>query len=187
MLDFRVTPAIRRAPSVRLLLWAISSFRMPPNSSRPLCQSRLASSRGTGCLGQRAHRLQWRWLSGPLADELRPARHQDNRYRSTPDMVGGTRRILSADSSGHRRCACHGLHERDHHRGSFTTRNSWIAGAGASDELAEQVKDSTPEWAAEICWLDAEAIRGAARLLCEGNNSAIQWGLCMDQQLSACS
>ena len=22
------------------------------------------------------------------------------------------------------------------------------------DELAEQVKDSTPEWAAEICWLE---------------------------------
>ncbi len=53
------------------------------------------------------------------------------------------------------------------------------------DELAEQVKDSTPEWAAEICWLDAEAIRGAARLYAKGNNSAIQWGLAMDQQLSA--
>ena len=53
------------------------------------------------------------------------------------------------------------------------------------DELAETVKDATPEWAAEICWLDPEDIRGAARLYASGNNSAIQWGLAMDQQLSA--
>lgn len=53
------------------------------------------------------------------------------------------------------------------------------------DELAEMVKDTTPEWAAEVCWLDADAIREAARMYAKGNNSAIQWGLAFDQQRSA--
>ena len=60
----------------------------------------------------------------------------------------------------------------------------WCAGF---EELAESVKDATPEWAAEICDLDADDIRASARLYASGNNSAIQWGLAFDQQLSSMS
>ena len=58
----------------------------------------------------------------------------------------------------------------------------WCAGF---EELAEAVADMTPEWAAEICDLDAEAIRGSARLYASAKPGAIQWGLAFDQQLSA--
>lgn len=50
------------------------------------------------------------------------------------------------------------------------------------EELCASVVDTTPEWAAEICRLDAEDIRGAARLYASGNPSTIQWGLAGDQQ-----
>ncbi|MGI6033839.1 MAG: molybdopterin-dependent oxidoreductase [Coriobacteriales bacterium] len=55
------------------------------------------------------------------------------------------------------------------------------------DELAESVKDQTPEWAAEICDLDAEDIRAVARLYANAKPGCIQWGLAFDQQLSAMS
>lgn len=57
----------------------------------------------------------------------------------------------------------------------------WCAGM---DELWEAVKDTTPEWAAEICDLDPEDIRGAARLYASGNNSTIHFGVAFDQQLN---
>lgn len=59
---------------------------------------------------------------------------------------------------------------------------AWCSGL---DEVAESVKDTTPEWAAEICGLDAEVIRGSARLYALAQPGAIQWGLAFDQQLSA--
>lgn len=49
------------------------------------------------------------------------------------------------------------------------------------DELAERVKDWTPEKAAEICWVPAETIRDAARAYAKNSPSAIQWGLPIDQ------
>ena len=58
----------------------------------------------------------------------------------------------------------------------------WCAGF---EELSEAVKDMTPEWAAEICDLDADDIRGSARLYANAKPGAIQWGLAFDQQLSA--
>lgn len=59
---------------------------------------------------------------------------------------------------------------------------SWCSGF---EELAESVKDTTPEWAAEICDLDADEIRASARLYAGAKPGAIQWGLAFDQQLSA--
>ncbi|MDR0350777.1 MAG: molybdopterin-dependent oxidoreductase [Coriobacteriales bacterium] len=58
----------------------------------------------------------------------------------------------------------------------------WCTGL---DELYASIKDKTPEWAASICWLDAEDIRGAARLYANSKPSCIQWGLAFDQQMSA--
>jgi anaerobic selenocysteine-containing dehydrogenase len=58
----------------------------------------------------------------------------------------------------------------------------WCAGF---EQLAEAVKDSTPEWAAEVCWIDAEDIRGAARLYGAARPGTIQWGLPFEQQASA--
>lgn len=48
------------------------------------------------------------------------------------------------------------------------------------DELAERVREYTPEWAAEICELDPEDIRRAARLLSE-RPSTLSMGLAVDQ------
>ena len=62
---------------------------------------------------------------------------------------------------------------------------AWTAGAPASKSFSEAVKDMTPEWAAEICDLDADDIRGSARLYANAKPGAIQWGLAFDQQLSA--
>ena len=55
------------------------------------------------------------------------------------------------------------------------------------DILWEGVKDLTPEWAAEICDLDAEDIRASARLYATAKPACIQWGLAFDQQMSAMS
>lgn len=60
----------------------------------------------------------------------------------------------------------------------------WCCGL---DTLWEGIKDKTPEWAAEICDLDADDIRGAARMYANAKNAAIQWGLAFDQQLSVMS
>lgn len=55
------------------------------------------------------------------------------------------------------------------------------------DELAESVRDFTPAWAAEICGLEEEDIIGSARLYATAKPASIQWGLAMDQQMSAMS
>ena len=46
--------------------------------------------------------------------------------------------------------------------------------------LANRVKDCTPQWAAEICGLDAEDIVRAARLYATAKNASIQWGVTLD-------
>ena len=58
----------------------------------------------------------------------------------------------------------------------------WCAGL---DELWEGIKDCTPAWAAEITGCSEEDLIGSARLYASGKNSAIQWGLAFDQQMSA--
>ena len=50
------------------------------------------------------------------------------------------------------------------------------------EQLAESVKDATPEWAAEICGVDAEDIRGAARLYATEGPGCVNWGLALEQQ-----
>ena len=55
------------------------------------------------------------------------------------------------------------------------------------EQLAEDVKDCTAEWAAEICGVSAEDIVGAARLFANAKNATLQWGLAMDQQMSCMS
>lgn len=45
------------------------------------------------------------------------------------------------------------------------------------DALREEMKDKTPEWAAAIAQVDADDIRGAARLYASGKPSAFHWGL----------
>lgn len=60
----------------------------------------------------------------------------------------------------------------------------WCSGF---DALAESVKDFTPEWASEITGLSVDDIVGSARMYATTKPAAIQWGLAMDQQLSAMS
>ena len=52
------------------------------------------------------------------------------------------------------------------------------------DGLAESVKDTTPEWAAGVCRIDAGDIYGAARLFASARPGTIQWGLPFEQQAS---
>lgn len=49
------------------------------------------------------------------------------------------------------------------------------------EELVEAVKEYTPEKVAEICWVDAEDIRRAARLYATSKPASMQWGLKVDQ------
>jgi anaerobic selenocysteine-containing dehydrogenase len=53
------------------------------------------------------------------------------------------------------------------------------------EELVEHIQDKTPEWAAEICWVDPDDIRKAARLYANAKSACIQWGLAFEQQISA--
>ncbi len=53
------------------------------------------------------------------------------------------------------------------------------------DELVERCEPWTPERAAEVCWVDADKIREAARMYANANNAAIQWGLKVDQTTNA--
>lgn len=53
------------------------------------------------------------------------------------------------------------------------------------EQLVESVQGKDADWAAEICGLDADDIRGAARLYANAENASIQWGLAFEQQLSA--
>lgn len=57
----------------------------------------------------------------------------------------------------------------------------WCTGL---EELWEHVEDTTPEWAADVCGLDAEDIRGAARLFAAGNPTTVQFGVAFDQQVN---
>lgn len=50
------------------------------------------------------------------------------------------------------------------------------------DEFAERVKTMSVEDAAEICGLDPEKIREAARFFANSKPAAIQWGLAVDQK-----
>lgn len=54
---------------------------------------------------------------------------------------------------------------------------NWVFGL---DELAEHVKDCTPEWAEGLAWVPAETIRGAARAFATNAPSSIMWGLAID-------
>lgn len=49
------------------------------------------------------------------------------------------------------------------------------------DEMAERVKEMTPERAAEICDLDAQDIVDVARMYANAKPAAILWGLAIDQ------
>ena len=49
------------------------------------------------------------------------------------------------------------------------------------DELAERVREWTPERVGEICWVEPELIREAARAYATNWPSTIQWGLPIDQ------
>jgi anaerobic selenocysteine-containing dehydrogenase len=53
------------------------------------------------------------------------------------------------------------------------------------EQLAERVESKTPEWAEGICGVDAESIRGAARMMANEPSCAIQWGLAFEQQIAA--
>ena len=53
------------------------------------------------------------------------------------------------------------------------------------EQLVESVQGKDADWAAEICGVPAEDIRGAARLYATAESASIQWGLAFEQQLSA--
>ena len=59
---------------------------------------------------------------------------------------------------------------------------SWTYGFEA---LAERVADKTPEWAFDICGVEPETLRGAARLIATASSCACQWGLAFEQQIAA--
>ncbi|MFH1646254.1 MAG: molybdopterin-dependent oxidoreductase [Chloroflexota bacterium] len=52
------------------------------------------------------------------------------------------------------------------------------------DKLKERVEKYTPERAAEITWVPAEAIRVAARLYAAAKPACIQWGVGIDQNVN---
>ena len=54
----------------------------------------------------------------------------------------------------------------------------WTAGF---DAYRERVKEYTPEKAAEICGVDADTIRAAARAIAGARAAALQWGAAIDQ------
>ncbi|MDD6785462.1 MAG: molybdopterin-dependent oxidoreductase [Eggerthellales bacterium] len=53
------------------------------------------------------------------------------------------------------------------------------------DALVESVQGKDADWAAEICGVDADDIRKAARLYATAESAAIQWGLAFEQQIAA--
>jgi anaerobic selenocysteine-containing dehydrogenase len=50
------------------------------------------------------------------------------------------------------------------------------------DEYAAYVAEFTPEKASEICWVSAEKIRSAARLIATSRSTLLQWGVALDQR-----
>ena len=53
------------------------------------------------------------------------------------------------------------------------------------EQFIEACRTMSPEKAAEICWLDADDIRAAARFIGSAKPCSLQWGLKLDQQVSA--
>ena len=53
------------------------------------------------------------------------------------------------------------------------------------DELAKRVKDYPLERVAEITWVPAEAIRGAARMYAAAQPACTQWGVSIDQNINS--
>lgn len=49
------------------------------------------------------------------------------------------------------------------------------------DELKERVQEYPPELVAQICWIDEEMIKGAARAFATNSPSALSWGVALDQ------
>lgn len=47
-------------------------------------------------------------------------------------------------------------------------------------ELAERVKNMTPEWAAEITWVPADKIREAARMFATAKPALMEWGVAIE-------
>ena len=52
------------------------------------------------------------------------------------------------------------------------------------EQLAERVKEYTPEWAAEVCDVPVEQIYEVARLYATNHPSCILWGLAIDQNVN---
>ncbi|MDD5925847.1 molybdopterin-dependent oxidoreductase [Ellagibacter isourolithinifaciens] len=52
-------------------------------------------------------------------------------------------------------------------------------------ELAEHVKEWTPERAGEVCWCDPDDIRRAARIIAKADGCVFQWGVAVDMQKNA--
>ncbi len=52
------------------------------------------------------------------------------------------------------------------------------------DKLAARAAEWSPERAAEVCWVDADDIRAAARMYGNAKPAGVQWGLAIDQQPS---
>jgi len=53
------------------------------------------------------------------------------------------------------------------------------------EQLVESVQGKDADWAAEITGVDAELIRGAARMYAKAESASIQWGLAFEQQIAA--
>lgn len=53
------------------------------------------------------------------------------------------------------------------------------------DELADTCKEYTPQRVAEICWIDAEDMRKAARMIANAENAILQWGVGFDMTREA--
>ncbi|MDD5806323.1 MAG: molybdopterin-dependent oxidoreductase [Eggerthellales bacterium] len=58
----------------------------------------------------------------------------------------------------------------------------WVYGF---EEYAQAVSEFTPEKAAEICWVEPEVIRQAARMYAAADGGLIQWGVALDQKEEA--
>ncbi|WP_165060836.1 molybdopterin-dependent oxidoreductase [Adlercreutzia sp. ZJ154] len=52
------------------------------------------------------------------------------------------------------------------------------------EEFCEHVKQYTPEWAAEVCGVDAEKIKDAARAIAKAPSACMQWGVAVDHATS---
>lgn len=73
----------------------------------------------------------------------------------------------------------HVIIEEDLYDHDFVDR--WTYGF---EELAERVREWTPERTAKVCWVDPEDIIAAARLFAEAKPSSVFWGVAVDMQNS---